>query len=155
MIYIQRWPFASKLLFKLSPLQSHWLAIWPCGNLLKVHMETKALNPICHGLLGPDSGGGSNCPDSIQPTILMIFSNSVFTGAKIRIYSTNQNMRPLAFNLLPWEIFENSGIFSKIVKNLNFAIWKNVFLNFVGPPRWIQDRESALAFFYWTTMDKL
>ena len=43
------------------------------------------INPICHGLLGPDR-------------------------------------------------------FSKIVENLNFAIWKKVFLTFIGPPRLNQER---------------
>ena len=64
-------------------------------------------------------------------------------------------MRPLAFKLIPWEFFENFGIFSKIVENLNFASWKKVFLNFLGPPRLNQERYSALVFFYLTTTDKL
>ena len=38
------------------------------------------LNPICHGLLGPDRGGGLNLTHHFND-----FSNSVFTGAKIRI----------------------------------------------------------------------
>merc|ERR1711954_608017 len=53
----------------------------------------------------------------------------------------------------PPRIFENSGIFLKIVENLNFAIWKKVFLNFIGPPQLNQERYSALVFFYWTTTE--
>ena len=35
----------------------------------------------------------------------------------------------------------------KIVKNLNFAILKKVFLNFVGPPRLNQESSGTLFFF--------
>ena len=63
-------------------------------------------------------------------------------------------MRPLAFKLVPWEIMENSGILWKIIENLNFATWRKVFSNFVGPPQ--LNREERSGFFsYWTTMDKL
>ena len=67
-------------------------------------------------------------------------------------------MRPLAFTLVPREFLENSEYCRKslkIVKNLNFAIWKKVFSNFIGPPRLNRERQSALVFFYWTTTDKL
>ena len=42
------------------------------------------LNPICPGPLGPDRfpGGGSKCPDSIQPTILMIFQILFLQGLR-------------------------------------------------------------------------
>ena len=48
-----------------------------------VHSADK-LNPICHGLLGPDRfpRGGSKCPDSIQPTILMIFQILFLQGLR-------------------------------------------------------------------------
>ena len=35
-------------------------------------------------------------------------------------------------------------IFTKIVKNLNFAIWKKVVANFVGVPQPNRDRKSAV-----------
>ena len=45
---------------------------------------SEILNPICHGLQGPDrfTGGGSKCPDSIQPTILMIFQILFLQGLR-------------------------------------------------------------------------
>ena len=67
-------------------------------------------------------------------------------------------MRPLAFKLVPWEFLEKSEFCQKllkIIKNLNFAIWKKVFSNFIGPPWLNQERYSALFLFYWTTTDKL
>ena len=55
-----------------------------------------------------------------------------------------QQMRPLASQLLSWEFFEKSGI-----RNLDFAILKMVFSNFVGAPQLTWD------IFYWITTDKL
>ena len=59
-------------------------------------------------------------------------ANSVFQCMKMaRIH----NMESFALKLIFLYFFEKVGILTKIVKNLNFAIWKNVVLNFVGPPR--------------------
>ena len=43
----------------------------------------------------------------------------------------------------------------KICENLDFAIGKMMFSNFVGPPQLNRDRYSTLVCFYWTTTDKL
>ena len=46
-----------------------------------------------------------------------------------------QKMRPLAFKLLPEIFIEKLTILSRIIENLNFAIWKKVFSNFVKAPQ--------------------
>ena len=60
-----------------------------------------------------------------------------------------KNMRPLALNLsseMFLKIKEFCQKLSKIVVNLNFAIWKKVLSNFVGLLCSNQERYSALVF---------
>ena len=51
-----------------------------------------------------------------------------------------QQMRPLALKLVPREFSEKVKKMTKIIDNLNFAILKKVFSNFVRPPRLNQER---------------
>ena len=49
----------------------------------------------------------------------------------------------VTFLLVPWETFENAGMLSKIVKNINLTIWEKVFFNFIRLQRLNQDRYGA------------
>ena len=68
--------FTILLIFEINP---HFLALYYTDQ-----NAPTLLNPICPGPLGPDRfpGGGSKCPDSIQPTILMIFQILFLQGLR-------------------------------------------------------------------------
>ena len=60
--------------------KSKWFDYFGFSQNLLLHL----INPICPGPLGCDRfpGGGSKCPDSIEPTILMIFQILFLQGLR-------------------------------------------------------------------------
>ena len=55
-------------------------------------------------------GKGAQSSSPLKLTFYMEFANCALYGAKMRVRRTRFHiLKPLAFKLIPWESFENSG----------------------------------------------
>ena len=108
-----------------QPLQYPW-GLMCLGRDCLITLWQDCLN-IQH-----DNAGGEGSMKYSRQLLTIVINH---TGVKIFILMARiQKIRHLAFKLFPLDFFW------KIVKNLNFTIWKKVFLNFIGAPRLNPDR---------------